>query len=230
MQSLTCLRWTALGCSGTWVTREGVFCGMIIAGHANEPFAHMISAAQLVADIKSSLSAGTKPEVTLFQGRLAEGSVAATRVAGPPAAASDTRISILPAILGDQELTTDKYQMPGVSSQMIGFAQGDQREMAQTAKSSRYSSPRPFASPFYYWQPVSHPGTRPLPSSTATEQESSVLAAKPPEAFSAPVLENGNTIQPRSRVFLLSAAIFAADWAISSVSFQVFMPQINCCQ
>ena len=45
----------ALGSSGAWVLRGDTFCGMIIAGYENEPFAHMISGKQLASDIESSL-------------------------------------------------------------------------------------------------------------------------------------------------------------------------------
>ncbi|KAK5662699.1 hypothetical protein OQA88_8615 [Cercophora sp. LCS_1] len=43
------------GSSGAWVVRDNVFCGIIIAGFDHEPYAHMIPAGRLVADIEQSL-------------------------------------------------------------------------------------------------------------------------------------------------------------------------------
>lgn len=45
---------TASGTSGSWVVRDETLCGMIIAIHEHEPFAHMVEASQLFSDIKKS--------------------------------------------------------------------------------------------------------------------------------------------------------------------------------
>ena len=60
---------TAHGSSGAWVVRDRVFCGMIIAGYEQEPYAHMIPARLLMENIKRSLTHTT--DITTFDGDLA---------------------------------------------------------------------------------------------------------------------------------------------------------------
>lgn len=47
----------AEGFSGSWVTRDNLLCGMIIAGYDGEPLAHIIPASNLLRNIEASVGA-----------------------------------------------------------------------------------------------------------------------------------------------------------------------------
>lgn len=75
-----------LGASGAWAVRDGTLCGMVIAGYDHEPYAHMIPASRLVADIKKSIP--DTPSIAPFKGSLAKGSMALEDPASPSVSAS----------------------------------------------------------------------------------------------------------------------------------------------
>jgi len=200
--------YTALGCSGTWVTRDGVLCGMIIAGYESEPFAHMIPAAQLFADVESSLSAGTKSKVTLFQGRPTDWDVATVHGSRPQLVPS-TANAISSPISGTHEFNTGTHPALGGSSQLFGFALEAQQEISET-------------SPYYNLVLNSAPTHHVPLSSTADKQEKPAVAVKPPEGRILPFPnEKENSMRPFQKAVILSA-LLAALLAITLVSFRFF--------
>ena len=47
------LNYSASGCSGAWVVRDGSLCGYIFAVYEDEPYAHIITSEKLISDIAS---------------------------------------------------------------------------------------------------------------------------------------------------------------------------------